>query len=121
MFAGGLILALMLISFAVWLHWNERLGWPGEDYTEADDQNYLTARLRSRRRIHTIIGGCGVLILFATLATPRRAEIWIGAWSIVSLSLIAVVFLAGLDAVRTHRHHRSKIPRLRQQLRSDEE
>jgi len=120
MFAGGLVLATTLLSFAVWLQWNERLGWPGESYQEDDDQEYLTIRFRSRRRIHWIIGLCGVLILVATLAGPDSTRVWIGSWSIVMIALSTVVLLAMLDALRTHRHHRHKLPEIRSRLLGDD-
>lgn len=115
MFVGGLILAATLISFAVWLQWNEREGWPGETY-QRDDSVYLQARLRSRRRIHWIIGMCGGLILVATLATPQKRQIWIACWTTVMIALITVVFLALLDAFRTHRYHQAKLPEIRRQI-----
>lgn len=121
MFAGGMLLAFTLVSFAVWLHWNERQGWPGEDYHDDDDAKYLKTRFRSRRRIHWIMGGCGFLIAVAVMAGPGRYALWVGLWSIVMLALMTVVPLALLDALRTHRYHDRQLPKIRQRFLNDDE
>ena len=121
MMAGGIVLAVTLISFAIWLHWNERQGWPGESYGDSKDEAYFRQRFRSRRRIHWIIGTCGMLVLVASLAGPERSEIWIGAWSAVMLSLMTVVPLALLDGIRTQRHHHRKLPEIRRRFLGDDD
>ncbi|WP_168566729.1 hypothetical protein [Crateriforma spongiae] len=123
MFSGGIILSVTLILFAVWLQWNERQGWPGEEseYDDKTDADYLRSRFRSRRRIHWIIGVCGLLILIATVKGPESRAVWIGCWSIVMLCLITVVGLALLDAVRTHRYHRRRLPELRRKMLGDDD
>lgn len=119
MFVGGLILAVTLISFAVWLQWNEREGWPGETF-QNEDRVYLRARFRRRRRIHWIIGICGGLILVATVGTPEHRQVWVACWAIVMIALIAVVLLALLDAFQTHRYHQSKLPEIRREILGEE-
>ncbi len=121
MFAGGIVLAVTLIVFAVWLHWNERQGWPGESYESQADANYLRQRFRSRRRIHLIIGICGLWILAATFAGPEKRSLWIAAWSVVMISLMTVVLLALLDGFRTHRYHRNKLPEIRRRFLGDDD
>ena len=112
MFASGMILSVTLVAFAWWLHTNEVRGWADESFDTQLDKDYLTRRKKSRRRVNLIIGGCGVLILVATLAGP--GPIWLAAWMSVSVGLLTVVALALLDAVRTHRYHRKKLPEIRE-------
>tara|TARA_R110002049_G_scaffold4601_5_gene32118 strand:- start:171513 stop:171872 length:360 start_codon:yes stop_codon:yes gene_type:complete len=112
MFASGMILAVTLIAFACWLHVNEMRGWANESYDSDLDKEYLSRRTRARRRVNLIIGGCGVLILVATIAGP--GPVWIAAWMSVSIGLLTVVMLAVLDAIRTHRYHRKKLPEVRE-------
>ena len=124
MFAGSLVLSITLIAFAVWLQWNEKHGWP-QEFDEVNramhplvgtelDREYYASRGRSRRRIHVIIGICGALILIAAIA--GGGLVWLVAWSCVMVALMGVVLLALLDAVRTHRYHRSKLPEVRDQF-----
>ena len=112
MFASGMILAITLIAFAWWLQVNEVRGWANESYDSELDKDYLSRRMRARRRVNLIIGGCGVLIFIATLAGP--GPVWVAAWMSVSVGLLTVVILALLDAVRTHRYHRKKLPEIRE-------
>ncbi|MDA8743367.1 hypothetical protein N9N28_01930 [Rubripirellula amarantea] len=121
MFAGSLVLSFTLIAFAFWLQWNEKLGWPQEqaDLNRAMhpligsdlDRDYYRRRSSSRARIHWIIGICGVLILIAAIA--GHGVIWVGAWMCVMFALVCVVLLALLDAFRTHRYHKNKLPQVR--------
>jgi hypothetical protein len=117
MFAGGLILSVTLIAFACWLQVNETRGWAHDTYDSELDRDYLRRRQRSRRRIHVIIGACGGLILLATLVGPGR--IWIAAWMCVTVCLVTVVLLALLDAWRTQRYQRKKLPEIRRQTLRD--
>lgn len=111
MFAGGLLLASTLIFFAVWLQWTEHHGWP-YDSAECDaDHLYFEKRKRSRSLVNALIGICGLLILAATFA--GIGLVFVAAWSIVALTLMVIVILAGLDAFRTHRHHKDRIRELR--------
>ena len=110
MFAGGLLLAATLMSFALWLQWNERQGWPNESYDNERDRKYLNQRMRSRRRMNYLLFACGVLILVSTFATPERQAIWIACWMSVSVTLLTIIGLAGLDFLRTHRYHKHKLP-----------
>ena len=112
MFAGGILLAFTLLFFAFWLQWTEHHGWPHDGFDTAEDAEYLTKRKKSRRFVNILIGMCGGLILAATLAGV--GVVFLTAWSIVSLILIVILFLAGLDAFRTHRHHQDKLRRLRE-------
>ena len=67
-FAGSLVLGITVLCFAAWLHWNDTHGWPNESFKTELDNQYLVRRKRSRKRIHIIIAGCGVMILVAALA-----------------------------------------------------
>ena len=119
MFAGSLVLGFTLIGFAFWLQWNDSFGWPDEKFETKLDHDYHVKRSRSRRRIHMIIAACGTAIILAAIAGP--GPIWIGAWMCVSVALMTVVILAGFDAFRTHRYHREKLPKLRQNSLGNED
>lgn len=113
MFAGGLLLGATLIGFALWLHWNEHQGWPGESYDREMDHDHLCRRRRSRRRVHWLIAGCGLLIILAAIGGPETPRLWIGCWLSVFLSLMTVIALAGFDGLRTYRYHAQQLPELR--------
>jgi len=113
MFASQMILSATCIGFALWLHWNERQGWPNESYDSKLDKDYLRRRMRSRRRVHLLFGGCGVLMAVAAVAGPGR--IFVAAWTIIALALMTVVMLAALDALRTQRYDKQKMKELRKQ------
>ena len=113
MFASHMILGMTLIGFAIWLQWTEAKGWPNESYSTDLDIAYLKRRMKSRRRVNFILGFCGVLILAAGVSGPR---IFMMAWLTVTLALLTVVVLAGLDAFRTHRYLNDKIPEIRRQM-----
>lgn len=117
MFGGSLVLGFTLLGFAGWLHWNETQGWPDDSHETELDRKYHDKRFRARRRIHMIIGLCGVLVVAAAFAGP--GPIWLGAWMSVFLALLTVVVLAGFDAFRTHRYHRDKFPEIRSRLDED--
>ena len=117
MFAGGLLLASTLIFFAVWLQWTEHRGWPDDPADCEADHVYLAKRKRSRSLVNTLIGICGLLVLAATFA--GIGVIFVAAWSIVALTLMVIVILAGLDAFRTHRHHQNKMRDLRRNAVDD--
>lgn len=113
MFVGGLILATTLMLFSVWLFRTEHLGWPNDSFDDPSDELYLQRRSRSRRRVNVLFFLCGLLILFATLATPEHRALWIGFWMCALLVLLTIVGLAALDVLRTMLHHRNRIERLR--------
>ena len=113
MFASGMILSITLIGFAWWLQRNEQLGWPQESYDSELDKDYLARRRKSRRRVNALIAICGLLIFVATVAGP--GPVWLAAWMSVSVGLLTVVILALLDALRTHRYQRKKLPEIRRQ------
>ena len=113
MFAGGLVLSSTLLFFAGWLQWTEKRGWPHDHFDGEDDQEYLQRRMKSRGLVNTLIGTCGLLILLATLAGPRTL-VFLAAWLTVTLILLVIVLLAGLDAYRTLRHQKDKLRRLRE-------
>lgn len=117
MFAGGLLLAVTLLFFAVWLQWTEHQGWPHDTFDSEDDLEYLDRRKKSRLRVNILIGICGLLILAATLS--GAGVVFVAAWSIVTLILMVIVILAGLDAFRTHRHQQDKIRRMRKRALED--
>ena len=118
MFAGGLVLSGTLLFFAFWLQWTERRGWPQDSFNSEDDRDYLARRLKSRGLVNLLIGICGGLILLATLAGQRTIA-FLAAWLTVTLILMVVILLAGLDAYRTLRHHKDKIRRLRERALKD--
>ncbi len=117
MFAGGLLLGVTLLFFAGWLQWTEHHGWPHDTFNDAEDKAYRDRRKKSRLRVNMLIGICGVLILTAAIA--GKGLFFIAAWTIVSLILMVIVILAGLDAFRTHRHHQDKIRRIRKKAVED--
>jgi predicted tellurium resistance membrane protein TerC len=117
MFAGGLLLAATLLFFAGWLQWTEQRGWPHDTDDGELDVDYLQRRKKSRSRVNLLIGICGLLILTATLA--GIGPIFVAAWSIVTVILMVIIILAGLDAFRTHRHHQEKIRQLRDRAMDD--
>ncbi len=119
MVAGSLVLGITLLLFAAWLHWNDTQGWPNERFETELDKSYLKRRTRSRRRIHVIIAGCGVLILVAAIA--GEGALWVAAWMTVMVALMTVVVLAGFDAFRTHRYQRDKLPEIRRQMMGDDD
>lgn len=118
MFAGGLLLSATLIGFAAWLHFNERQGWAHEKDLDPDhsieDEQYLARRKRSRNRVHFLFTASGILVLVAAIAGP--GIVFVAAWSCVAFTLMAVMAIATLDGVRTHVHHREKLPEIRQQV-----
>ena len=111
MFAGGLLLAATLLFFAGWLQWTEHHGWPHDSADCEADHVYLAKRKRSRSLVNALIGLCGLLILIATFAGVGL--VFAAAWSTVTLMLLVIVILAGLDAYRTTRHHQDKMRELR--------
>ena len=113
MFAGGLLLGLTLLFFAAWLQWTEHRGWPHDVDDTEEDSEYLARRRKSRLVVNVLIFVCGLLILFATFS--GAGLIFIACWSLVTMILLVIILMAGLDAFRTHRHHRDKMRRLRQQ------
>ncbi|QEG01031.1 hypothetical protein Mal15_51070 [Stieleria maiorica] len=117
MFAGGLLLGVTLLFFAIWLQWTEHHGWPHDTFDGDDDIEYRRRRKKSRLLVNVLIGICGALILAATFAGV--GVVYLAAWSIVTLTLVVIVILAGLDAFRTHRHHQDKIRRMRKRALDD--
>ena len=121
MFAGSMVLGFTVLGFAIWLHWNETRGWPGEGSNETKlDNQYYEQRSRSRTRIHAIIALCGILIIVAGVVGPG-GPVWVSAWMIVMVALMTVVLLAGLDALRTHRYHIAKLPEIRRKHFGEDE
>lgn len=121
MLFGGLLLGGTLIAFAIWLHWNEQLGWPDEDYDREGseiDRVYLSRRRRGRRRVHLLLGGCGALIIVASVGGPETPRLWIACWLSVVVTLVTVIILAAFDAYRTQRYHAAKLPEWRRDRQS---
>lgn len=116
MIISHIILGVTLVGFAVWLQWTERRGWPNESFDSELDASYFNQRMRWRRRVNAIFAICGVLILSANVAGPRWFVI---AWMLVILGLLAVMVLAGFDAIRTHRYMNEKVPELRRRVLED--
>ncbi len=118
MFAGGLILGFTLIAFAVWLHHREQVGW-GERRDESEMDNlYFARRTVGRRRVHVLFAFSGGLILVSAFFGP--GFVWGVCWMLVMVQLLVVVVLAIIDAARTQRYHRSKLPEIRRQFLGDD-
>jgi predicted phage tail protein len=122
-FAGGLLLSATLLGFAAWLHFNEKNGWdfeqnsPHRDSTERnseEDAKYRARRRRSRNKVHFLFAVSGVLVLLAAIAGP--SVFFVAAWSCVAFMLMAIMGIAMLDGVRTHIHHRDKLPEIRRKI-----
>ena len=113
MLAASLVMAMTVGGFAAWLHYYELRGWPEESDSDLEE-DYRRTRRRRRTRIHILLGICSVLIAVAGIA--GRGRVWIGCWMIVALVLVTIVQLALLDAIRTHRYFRSKLPRIPREL-----
>jgi len=113
MILSHIILGVTLIGFAIWLQWTERRGWPNESLDSEVDSHYFQRRMRWRRRVNLIFALCGVLILAANLAGPR---FFVLAWMLVTAGLLAVVVMAGFDAIRTQRYMNAKIPEIRRRF-----
>lgn len=111
MFAGSIVMAVTVLFFAAWLHYNDGRGWGQDERFRTElDLKYLDRRTRSRRRIHMIIAVCGILILVAAFAGP--GPVWIASWMTVMVALAIVVVLAGFDALRTYRYQNAKLKSL---------
>lgn len=110
MFAGSLVLALTVLGFTGWLQYHEVRGWPEEGPADESSGRYLHRRRRTRRRVQTLLLLCSVLIAVAAFVGPGRA--WIGCWMTVTLTLFVIILLAMLDAMRTHRHMRERLPKI---------
>ncbi len=118
MFASHLILGVSLIGFAWWLHQTEKKGWPNEARDSELDEQYLSRRRRTRRKVNFIFALCGVLVLIAGVSGPR---LFVGAWMSVTVALLTVVVLAAIDVVRTQRYHGKKVPELRRRMLDGDE
>ena len=66
-----------------------------------------------------ILAGCGVAAIVA--AFWGLGPVWVAMWSVVMVSLVVVVALAGMDAWHTHRYMKSKLPEIRERLLNDDE
>ena len=119
MFEGSVVLGITLIAFAGWLHRQETDGWLSDSFVTDLDKQYHRRRTRSRRRIHLILAGCGAAAIVAALFGPSL--VWVAAWSIVMVALMTVVLLAAVDAVRTQRYLKSKIPEIRSRILGDDD
>jgi peptidoglycan/LPS O-acetylase OafA/YrhL len=110
MFAGSIVLALTVLGFTGWLQYHEVRGWPEEGPANEFSKRYLHRRRRTRRRVHVLLVLCSVLIAVAAFVGPGR--VWIGCWMTVILTLFVIILLAMIDAMRTHRFLREKIPQI---------
>ncbi len=113
MLASHLILGFSLIGFGIWLQLTEAKGWPNETYDTELDAEYLRRRRRSRRRVNSILGTCGLLILIAGVSEPR---IFVVAWMSVTVALFTVVILAAIDVVHTQRYQPKKMSEIRKRM-----
>ena len=119
MFEGSIVIGVTLLSFAIWLHWNERRGWAHESLDDDLDHRYFASRLRSRRWVHLLFALCGILVIVAAFAGPGR--VWIGCWMSVMVALLVIMVLAGVDAFRTLRYQSKKKPEIRRQIFEQDE
>lgn len=111
MLAGSLLIGFTVIAIAIWLEYNDSLGWPNEVEIERDrsadvDHRYRMIRRRWRRVVHVLIAVCGALMGAAGLAGLGR--FWIAAWTAVAILMMAIILIALGDAIRTRRHYASK-------------
>jgi membrane protein YdbS with pleckstrin-like domain len=117
MLASSLVLALTVLGFTGWLHYHEIQGWPEEGPADELSDRYLHRRRRTRRRVHGLLLLCSVLIAVAGFAGPGR--VWIGCWMTVVLTLFVIIVLALIDAMRTHRYMRERMPMISKQFFED--
>ena len=119
MFSGSLVIGLTLLGFAAWLHWYDTKGGPVEEFVTDLDNTYHAKRTKARRRIHVIFAACGLMAIAAAFVGP--GPFWVIAWTCVMFALLAVVILAGLDALRTHRYYIDKQLGIRQKHIGEDE
>ena len=112
MLAGCLLLGFTVIVVAIWLEYNDSLGWPNEIERERNalttrDDRYRIVRRRWRRIVHGLIALCGALMISAGLA--GLGQFWIAAWTAVAILMLSIIVIAIGDAIRTHRHYAAKL------------
>jgi len=116
MLAGSLLMGFTVIAFAIWLEYNDGLGWPEENERAVKptdhDERYHHLRRRWRRVVHALIATCGALMAAAGLA--GLGPFWIACWTAVAILLLSVIMIAMGDAIRTQRYFRAKLHRHRQ-------
>jgi hypothetical protein len=116
MLAGCLLIGFTVIVVAVWLEYNDSLGWPNEveldDGGSSDvDNRYRSLRRRWRLVVHVMIAVCGALMASAGLAGLGRY--WVAAWTAVAILMLTIILIALGDAIRTRRYYASKKSRNR--------
>lgn len=112
MLAGSLLIGFTVIVVAIWLEYNDSLGWPNEIERERNnsseqDQRYRVVRRRWRRVVHALIAVCGALMASAGLAGLGR--FWVAAWTAVAILMMSIIVIALGDAIRTQRHYATKL------------
>jgi len=112
MLAGCLLIGFTVIVVAVWLEYNDLLGWPNEIELERvassdRDERYRIVRRRWRKIVHCLIAVCGALMAAAGLS--GLGPFWIAAWTAVALLMLTIILIAMGDAIRSHRHYASKL------------
>jgi len=111
MLAGSLLIGFTVIAIAVWLEYNDSLGWPNEVEMEQGrssdvDNRYRAIRRRWRRVVHVMIAACGALMASAGIAGLGR--FWVAAWTAVAILMMTIILIALSDAIRTRRHYAAK-------------
>ncbi len=114
MFAGGLVLSVTIISFAIWMQWNENQQAVGVDKGASEvDRRYIRRRARHRQIVNGLFLFTGLLVLASTFAGVERKLLWLSLWATTIAVLMVIVILAGIDALRTHLYHLHKLPEVR--------
>lgn len=111
MLPACLIIGFTVVAVAMWLEYNDFLGWPNEVERERGSSNerdsrYRVVRRRWRRVVHMLIAICGALMAATGLSGP--GPFFIAAWTAVAMLMMVVIVLALGDAFRTHRHYAAK-------------
>jgi hypothetical protein len=106
-----LLIGFTVIAVALWLEYNDYLGWPNEADRERGgttdrDTRYRLLRRRWRRVVHLLIALCGALMASTGFSGPGR--FFIAAWTAVAMLMMVVIVLALGDAFRTHRYYAAK-------------
>jgi len=114
MLGACLLMGFAVICIAVWLEYNDSLGWPREIDRERgleseSDLRYRAIRRRWRVVTHAILATCGFLMAAAGFA--GLGKFWVASWTAVAILIMAIMVIALGDAIRTHRHYASKMQR----------
>ena len=115
MLAGCLLMASAVIGLALYLQIHEGQQWPTKQTTEIE-RKYRRSRFRWRSLIHNLLILSGGLMAVAGIAGTQRMRWWLICWILVAMTLLVVVMLAFLDAIRTRRYLRDRLPEMRDEM-----